>query len=76
MTITWTKCSERMPFRQDVIITLVGDLKASGYEYNRWNSKELKEQFLKFHAASRKLWKVNTLWTPYTPEAWEELNRK
>lgn len=71
--ITWTKCSERMPFRQEVIVTLVGNLKIPRYAYNRWNSIELKEQFLRFSATSRDFWKANILWTPYTPELWETL---
>lgn len=75
MNIPWVKCSERMPFRLDVIVTLGGDLNTPGYEYNRWSSKELKERFLLFPATSRKFWKDNALWTPYTPEVWEELNR-
>ena len=67
MTIPWTNCSERMP-PDDAVIAKVGDddtlFRVSGIlvkqEYNRWKNFS----------------DIPVFWTPYTPEAWAELNGK
>ena len=75
MKIDWTLFKEQMPFRQKIIVTLVGDLNTPGYEYSCLNSVELKENILKLPARSRNFWRANILWTLYTPEKWKELNK-
>ena len=66
MTITWTKCSERMPPNDStMVIARVGEDKETCFkvagslvtqEYNRWKN----------------FGDVHVYWTPYTPEAWAE----
>ena len=69
MKTTWTKCSERMPPDDStMVIARVGEDKETCFkvagslvtqEYNRWKN----------------FGDVHVYWTPYTPEAWAELNR-
>lgn len=69
MTITWTKCSERMPPDDRTLIICM--------YVNAMIDKFPAEIF---HAACELSQKVNgktdIKWTPFTPEAWAELNRK
>ncbi len=64
MTINWIKCSERMP--PDGADLIVKELKFDEY-YNHISS-DLLTQEVKFTSPNR------YEWTPYTPEAWKELN--
>ena len=73
MTVSWILCKDQMPFRQKIIVTLIGDLSPHTQEYSCRDSVELKENLLKLPARSRDFWKANILWTPYTPELWETL---
>lgn len=61
MTITWTKCSERMPPKIPMLIICTWP-ESMGYK---------SVQTTEF------LWKCinpHAMWAPYTPEAWAELN--
>ncbi len=72
MTITWTKCSERMPPDEDknIIVRYTGQslsknktIISAGHEvHNLFNNSvcAVKEKYE---------------WTPYTHEFWKELNR-
>ena len=67
--IQWAKCSERMPPNDStMVIARVGEDKETCFkvagslvtqEYNRWKN----------------FGDVQVYWTPYTPEAWKELNK-
>ena len=63
MKTTWTKCSERMP--QGLLRFIV---KVNGKLYDS-NTTALNFMML-FHPEDM------FEWTPYTPEAWAELNGK
>lgn len=64
MTIPWTKCSERMPPDETELILrdVDGCLLIRVFEIT---------QAAKEHLLS----KFEFEWTPYTPEAWKELNK-
>ncbi len=66
MVIQWTNCSEQMPTDDnEFYIAMVG----KDEFINKVSGKTIRECIEKC---------VHTLevnWTPYTPEAWEELNR-
>jgi hypothetical protein len=72
MNIEWTNCSEQMPpDNAKLIVTLSDTFRTKGYEYNIWQSDELKKELM-----DRKFrWASHTLWTPFTQEKWEFLNK-
>lgn len=65
MNIEWTKCSEQMPpdDDNDVILHDIGYSYsiATGSDVNKWADCITPKQVME--------------WTPYTEEAWKELNK-
>ena len=69
MTIPWTKCSERMPprtYKEKVILR--------GHQDKNLMYMTAEDCNLLLPAYDYED-KNNCEWTPYTPEAWEELNK-
>ena len=66
MTIPWTKCSERMP-KVDSDIICKNTVNSEWYLH-------IKASSLYLIGKDRDI--SQTKWTPYTPEAWAELNKK
>ena len=62
--ITWTKCSERMP-PDDVKMVMLRNYKEPKYI----------SKLYAFRLPILKLLREKYEWTPYTPEAWKELNK-
>lgn len=64
MTITWTKCSERMPPDDENFKIIFREIASGRFEENDGFHMNLTRMKYLFE------------WTPYTEEAWKELNRK
>ena len=65
MTITWTKCSERMPPDDDREIFI---RKIDSVEIQQTPANEI---WYEIDSQEEDQWE----WAPYTPEAWKEVNK-
>ena len=75
MTITWIKCSERMPFGNSLIIVRDGD-RTRHKKVNPHELIDYKNLLCRSYGTNDMFNSENWEWTPYTPEAWNSLNRK
>ena len=62
--ITWTKCADEMPPDDKNFKLIFREIASGRFEENDGFHMNLTRMKYLFE------------WTPYTPEAWEELNRK
>ena len=73
MKITWTKCSDRMPDKGKQVIVRDGQRRTDLETSDRLI--EYKDFLCRMYGTNDRFNSELWEWTPYTPEAWEELNK-